>query len=253
MSKLTIGQKAERVLKLLFGLRNPRVASILKAYGFTAKDLDEGWKRLQALTANRLDNLPPPPADPSLLGQLDEWENKWFPIASASLEFRYPAAHAWLFANLHQTDGLDVLVSVGTFVKRVGDLESQKDVPDAAAARTLLTQRGLSDSVISEASALLQRAGQIAKDAPTPAVSPEQAQLAEDALWEWYLEWSKIARTVVTNRRLLRELGFLQSQAASATADAGTDTVDTSATDGAAPPLVAPAPATTAATASTTN
>lgn len=33
---------------------------------------------------------------------------------------------------------------------------------------------------------------------------------AEDALWSWYLEWSTIARTVITDRRLLRRLGFLR-------------------------------------------
>ncbi len=33
---------------------------------------------------------------------------------------------------------------------------------------------------------------------------------AETAMWSWYLEWSTIARTVINNRRHLRELGFLQ-------------------------------------------
>jgi hypothetical protein len=250
MAKLTIGQKAQRVLKLIFGLRNPRIASILAGYGFTVKDLDQGWKLLQALTENRLNNLPPPPTDPTLLVQLDEWENKWFPIAVASLQFRYPAAYAWLFANLHQTDGLDVLVSVGTFVRRLDDLASQKDVADAKAARKLLTERGLNDSTLGEANALLKRAGKIAKEPPAPAVSPEQAQAAEDALWQWYLEWSGIARAVITNRRMLRDLGFLQSGSASTDTTDTTDTTDaTDVTDvapPAAPPVAAPAPATAA-------
>jgi hypothetical protein len=243
MARLTIGQKADRVLKLLFGLRNPRIAAVLKAYGFTKKDLDEGWKLLAALTENRLDNLPPPPADPTLLVQLDEWENKWFPIAKASLQFRYPAAYAWLFANLHQTDGLDVIVSVGTFVRRIGELATQKDVDGAKAARKLLTERGLGDSVIGDATALINRTGSIAKEPAAPSVSPEQAQAAEDALWHWYLEWSGIARAVITNRRQLRDLGFLQSQGGSASADA-TDAAEpdaTGATDASATMAIAPA------------
>lgn len=35
---------------------------------------------------------------------------------------------------------------------------------------------------------------------------------AEQKLWAWYLEWSRIARAVITDRRDLRQLGFLQSQ-----------------------------------------
>ena len=31
---------------------------------------------------------------------------------------------------------------------------------------------------------------------------------AEDALWTWYLDWSQVARTAVTQRVLLRQLGF---------------------------------------------
>lgn len=30
-------------------------------------------------------------------------------------------------------------------------------------------------------------------------------------MWSWYLEWSRIARAVITDRRLLRDLGFLRS------------------------------------------
>ena len=53
MAKLTIGQKAERVLELLMGLRHPRVASTLAAYGFTEADLKSAtsgwWRRRVAL------------------------------------------------------------------------------------------------------------------------------------------------------------------------------------------------------------
>ena len=54
MAKLTIGQKAERVLELLMGLRHPRVASTLAAYGFTEADLNDGWNRLRTVWGKRL-------------------------------------------------------------------------------------------------------------------------------------------------------------------------------------------------------
>lgn len=39
---------------------------------------------------------------------------------------------------------------------------------------------------------------------------------AEEKLWAWYLEWSTIARTAITDRRLLKMLGFLRSSGAKA-------------------------------------
>ncbi len=35
---------------------------------------------------------------------------------------------------------------------------------------------------------------------------------AEDAMWSYYLLWSAIARRAISDRRLLRQLGFLRSQ-----------------------------------------
>lgn len=238
MSRLTLGQKAQRVLELLFGLRNARIASTLAAHGFTEKDLDEGWSLLKALTENRLANVPPPPADPSLLIRVDQWENMWFPIAQASLQYSFPEAYAWMFNNLHQTDGVDVLVSVGTFIDRFGKLASQKDVKDAAAAHKRLVERGLGVATIDEAQQLLKAAGTISREPPPPAIDPEQQRAAEDALWHWYLEWSGIARTVIKDRRLLRRLGFLQD-----TSSGSAPQTDAAQTDAAAPaPAAAPVP-----------
>src|SRR5688500_22311 len=97
MAKLSIGQKAERVLKLLLGLRNARVAEALRQYGFKETDLADGWRLLQALTAGRLQLRGALKQDPALLARLDEWENRWFPIAGATLRGRHPKVHDWLF------------------------------------------------------------------------------------------------------------------------------------------------------------
>ncbi len=207
MAKLTIGQKAERVLKLLYGLRNRRIAGALGAYGFSEADLDEGWNRLRALTTGRLRHQTRT-VDPKLYELLDEWENRWFPIASASLRFRFPEAHDWLFLNLTQTAGLQVVVSVGTFVERIEKLSSAQ-VPRAAESRAFLSARGLTEVVLGEAKRLLSQIQGVAAPAPPPeAPSLEEQKAAEDALWQWYLEWSQIARTVIHDGRLLRALGF---------------------------------------------
>jgi len=211
MAKLSIGQKAERVLKLLLGLRNARVAETLRQYGFKDSDLAEGWRLLQRLTDGRLQQRGPAKQDPALLAQLDAWENHWFPIAGAALRGRFPEVHEWLFLNLSQTEGPGVVVTVGTLLTRLDKLASEPALGERGAqARELLRERGLSDNTLQLARNLLQALGSVA---PSSAVSApadsEQQETAERALWSWYLEWAEIARVAVKDRRLLRDLGFL--------------------------------------------
>jgi hypothetical protein len=223
---LSLGEKAQRVLKLLLGLRNPRVASALAVYGFTEADMEEGWRLLQALGQRRLDRLPVGPRDADVIQKLDNWENLWFPIIDASLHRRFPATHERLFLNLSQTEGPEVAVSVQAMLDRIAQLD-QADGPYGAEgpkARELLKTRGLTDASLAEVRALL---GSLAKVAPAPtplSVEEEQARMAaaEDALWAWYLEWSQLARVGIKNRTLLRQLGFLSSKAGDS-GDAGED------------------------------
>jgi hypothetical protein len=215
MSKLTIGQKAARSLQFLMGVRNRRVASTLKQHGFGERDLAEGWTRLSTLTTGRLNVTAPVTADPRLVVALDAWENKWFPIASAALTSNHPEAHAHVFRNLSQTSGSEVVISVSTLLERVGSLASPKDEGglgrEGRAARDLLTKRGLTDTVIAEARSLIEQIGTIEADDPGAYVPSEEDQIAERKLWDWYLEWSRIARVAITDRRLLRQLGFRQN------------------------------------------
>jgi hypothetical protein len=209
MAKITTRQKAHRVLKLLLGLHSPRVLGPLASRGFEEEDAEEGWRLLRGVAKLRADALPAPKGDPSLLVKLDEWENTWFPLAEATLERRFPAVHKRVFLNLSQTEGPAVIISVGTFVDRVtplrdGDEESQK-------AAKLLARRGLNESVLMQARSLL---AQLGNTVPEEAAPPDlearrkETRAAEAELWAWYLEWSQIARGVITDRRLLRELGL---------------------------------------------
>lgn len=218
MAKLTLGQKADRVLDLLLGLRNARVAAALRAHGFTNDDLAEGWTLLRAVGKTKLDAEPEQPVlDADALQRLDEWENKWFPITSATLSRRAPEVAKWFFKNLSQTEGPAVILSVGTFLERFGKLDKpeSKGGPKAGgkAAKEKLLERGLTADVLQEAQALLDKLGGFSGPIPDlPDLEEEEAQLtgAEDAMWAWYLEWSQIARTSIKQRGLLRRLGFLQ-------------------------------------------
>jgi hypothetical protein len=213
-----IGDKATRVIRFLVGLRNPSVATALAGYGFTEQDMAEGWDLVNALGKGKLAVLPAQPRDMEILLKLDAWENHWFPVSSASLERRFPAVFARQFLNLQQAEGPEVAITVRTFVDRYDELSApdSKYGPEGAKARELLAARGVTPTVVDEARSLL---AQLTKVAVSPisqaSVVEQEAELsrAEDALWAWYLEWSKVARIAIKQRPLLRQLGFLTRHA----------------------------------------
>jgi len=212
--KLSIGEKAQRVLTLNMALRNPKVLKVLRAHGFTQEDLDEGWKLLRAVAEVKLSLLKEEPAlDPLQLRRLDDWENKWFPIITATLNRRYPDLHKVVFLNLTQTQGPAVVLSVSTLLKR---LKESERTAEGKAARKLLESRGVTKAVIADAEDMVEKLSSLAdvpEIGPTDEEEVDAAQAqAVDAMWAWYLEWSEIARSAIQSRSLLRSMGFLQSR-----------------------------------------
>src|SRR5687767_8853991 len=149
MATITIGDKAARVLKLMMGLRNKRVAAAMAAHGFTAADQAEGWKLLQAVSDVKLGMTDPAPAQAGIVVKLDVWENRWFPIVSATLERRFPAVHAQVFNNIAQTSGLELLVTVRTLIDRIEAMGNGQGTfgPEGQAAKAMLESRGFTASV----------------------------------------------------------------------------------------------------------
>ncbi|AKU95365.1 hypothetical protein AKJ09_02029 [Labilithrix luteola] len=226
---MPLGDKASRVLKLMMGMRSPRIASAMAAYGFKDSDLQEGWALLHAVGRVKLDANGIPTTDTNTLAELDAWENRWFPIASATLERRFPAVHAQIFKNLSQTEGPAVAVSVRTFLERFDQMAQGTGSYGAEGkqARDLLVSRGLTESVLNDARTLLENVGKIAvSKEPVAPQDPKIAEKAENDLWAWYLEWSQIARIAVTQRALLKQLGFMASRSKSHAADDGEETDD---------------------------
>ncbi|MEM1414505.1 MAG: hypothetical protein AAGH15_06380 [Myxococcota bacterium] len=212
MARLTIGQKANRVLKFLLGMRHPRISGAMREHGFDQRELDVGWALLRELTANRLDQPPPNRDTPNALKDLDGWENRWFPIVRASLERHFPDVAAQVFANLRQTEGVEVIVSVDTLLSRLRELGTQEG---GEAVLALLAERGLTPEERARAEALVATLGAVGQPSGL-ARSDAETRAAEDALWSWYLEWSTVARAVVKDRRLLRSMGFLRYRPGSA-------------------------------------
>jgi len=210
--KLTIGQKAMRVVKFLMGLRHPQVVKALAQHGFTQEQVQRGWALLGGLTEVSFDGLEREPG-PNTLVELDRFENTWFPIARATLAHHYPEVGAALFRNLPQTQGREVAVTVAIFLDRLGRMQRGEGEFGVAgpAARRLLAERGLRGTALAEGAALIESLQTVRPIEPLR-IDREREQQAEAALWAWYLEWSAIARVAIRDRRMLRALGFLNSK-----------------------------------------
>jgi hypothetical protein len=236
--KVSLGDKAQRVLKMMLGMRNARIAASMAAYGFTNSDLQEGWDLLRGVSRAKLDVVPAKTNNADTLDKLDAWEHKWFPIAEATVERRFPAVHAQLFRNLSRTTGPEVAVSVRTFVDRFDAMAAGSDPygVEGKKAAEVLAARGISKSVIDEARSLLETVTHTDSTQSSVSAEEDTAQLAEaeDKLWAWYLEWSQIARTAITQRALLRQMGFGGHHKTASEPDAGDGTDGTPAV--AAPP-----------------
>ncbi|MGE0791083.1 MAG: hypothetical protein AB7S26_35755 [Sandaracinaceae bacterium] len=199
MAKMTLGQKANRVLRLLIGLRQPRIAAALAAHGFDEAELRLGYDLLRQLSQGRLALVEPDPiAKP--VDALDAWENKWYPIIQAVLGAHFPEARDAVFLNIAQTSGPEVIVTVTTLLDR---LDSQPEE-----VREILKKRGLTAEAIGEARGILRSIEHLQSAVDEITANLEADAAAEKALWDWYLQWSTIVRTVVKSRRLLRALGF---------------------------------------------
>ena len=243
MARMTIGQKALRVVVFLLGLRHRQIAAALSRHGLTEEELAHGWTLVSTLTTGRLGSTQSENA--ALLAQLDEWENKWFPIVHAVLSTRHPAVRESVFRNLKQTSGPEVVVSVSTLLERFEQMARPVGEgglgEEGRSARDLLVRRGLDAAAVAEARQLLDKLASIAAPETEPDDTWEAADAAaERALWDWYLEWGGIARAVISDRKLLKALGYLKSQSGEVTEDPeavdheedGTDVPPASPTNG---------------------
>lgn len=207
MARLTFNQKSHRVVTFLLGMRNPRVFGALARYGFNQEALDEGWRLLNE--CGKVRGLRPDTVEavePKIVAKIDAWENEYFPVAEATLRRNFPDVHKRVFLNLSQTSGPPVVVGVKLFVDRVLDLEKATD-KQSKDARALLKDRGIDKAAIDEAKALLIEAG-TPLDAPAPVLEDFALELetAQQAMWDWYLEWAQIARVAVQDGRHLIQL-----------------------------------------------
>jgi hypothetical protein len=211
MARLTSGQKIHAAVQLLIALPDPGIHAALAPHGLTEAVLDDGWGRLRMVT-----HLPRPvglSTNPDIVKRVDALENRWFPMARYSLQFRYPDMARKLFDGLSQVSGAAALVSADLFVSRIEQMAAGVEPfgEQGPEARAALRERGLTDEVLGEIRSLLAEV----RTFPAGTVrmpDSEGRKAALDALWAWYREWAGVARIAVKNRTHLRMLGLRRSR-----------------------------------------
>ena len=209
---LTLNDKLWRMLSFLVGLRDPRLFAVMATRGMTPEIFEEGWNLFTTAAGAKLrytstGGLCGSPEETKLLAALDDWENSWFPILSATLSRHLPAMHEKVFENLTQTSGKGVIVSVGTLLDRYASLSGS---PNGDAAVQLLESRGFTAEARKPAEDALAKLCAIG-EAVVPDIEPSSKEEQDKALeeaWAWYREWSTIARTLFKRGDILIRLGL---------------------------------------------
>lgn len=216
MARLSSLQKAQRVLRFVLSLRNPKISGVLAAHGFGPDDLDEVWTLFQALAPVSFvpaRTRPNPTGD--ALRAIIAWRKRWQLVINACLTRHHPAlADAWK-ARQRETLVAHPIPWAMAFASFHGWLSTRAaSRMSGRAALALLATRGLTPALVDELRGLTDQAVGLpgsarAGDATAPTADIEEAI---GRLWAWYLEWGEVVRTQVEDGRLLRQAGFLSGE-----------------------------------------
>jgi hypothetical protein len=212
---LALDDKIERVTRFLISFGNRQVMAQMRPQGFSPQQLSEGWALAQKAAEPWLEKAPivsDTNAAREALGHLDDWENRHLPVIEATLRVRYPAIYARVVEGLSQTSGPSLLLTVPRLLANLRTLQAAGDDVSQQAWQ-LLGQRGITPDVIEQAALLIKQAS-AADTSPEPISQDEiERQRVEreanvQRMWDWYIEWSAIARARIKDGNVLRRMGF---------------------------------------------
>jgi hypothetical protein len=198
------------------------IRAMLASYGYSEADHQRGWSLTLATSGYRPAEAAAPttPAAAAALAAIDAWDEPTFRIARASLG-AFPAQLDFVFAGLEAQTGAAAVASVTVFLNRLDELESGKGRKathkDDLAALAKLSARGITVEERARMRGLLSVAlasepvvvGEVDAGASAKAAKEAEAERAAKLeLYQWYAEWSEIARVVVKRRDYLIQLGL---------------------------------------------
>jgi len=204
MPYFSLHQKVHLLVDFLMGMRLPEPYEMLVDCGWSAEQLDRGWRLVEQagrarfseerITADRTN------------AELLEFKNRWFPVVRLVLGKRKPRITARLIGSYDSRSQGSAGFLVEPFLSTLSELEASDD-PEERAARELLRERGLSAKAVATAARLVEQSRRLIATKPPAALLEAEAR-AEVELWDFYQEWAGLARRAITNRNLLRSLGL---------------------------------------------
>lgn len=215
MPKYPLTYRLARVLRFLSALRDPGVAARLAQRGFDEAEAERGWRYLDAASGRHMSmQFPADLPDMSfgeLLDRIGEWYRVAYDIADATLRHEFPRMHDQVFEDLTKARGTKGILHAKLLLSRLDHL-ARSDDPACAEALALLAKRGLGQDQLDEGEELVRSERTEGRPPPPGGYveAEQQRQADEAALWDWYLAWSQIARTVVESKRLRIRMGISQ-------------------------------------------
>lgn len=203
-------EKIQRSVRFLLGLADPRVQAELVPHGFDQAALERARELVNAAVIPEF--RPAEPAEQEAhLAELAEFQRRYYRIIKSALKLHHPKVLAWTLNRLPPVRGKELLTAIPILVERLRELEagSSPHGKEGQTAMALLAARGLNDEVLKSVERTIEKAKTYRRKPNDTSHLKEQTSAAE-ALWAFYVEWSVIARTAITDRASLRALGFRQ-------------------------------------------
>ena len=204
MATYTLHKKVHLLVDFLIGMRLPEPHEILVAFGWSTEELDLGWTLVER--AGRARFSEERIVADRVNAELVEFKKRWFSVVRLTLGKRSPRVAALLLGGCDLSSQASAGFLVEPFLTSLAELETSAD-PDERAARQLLHERGLTAEVCRAAAELVEQSRQLISTKPSAELFAAEAS-AEAELWDFYLEWSGLARRAISNRNLLRCLGL---------------------------------------------
>lgn len=204
MATYTFPQKVHLLVDFLLGMRLPETYAAMADFGWSAEKLEKGWQHVDR--AGRARFSEERITRDRTLVELTAFKKRWFGVVRIVLENRNPELALRLLGNIELSTQASASFLVEPFLRVLDELEGSSDASERA-ARELLRERGLTLEVTNAGRKLIAQTRATVVTRPSDSFLEAEAR-AEKELWDFYLEWSGLARRSISNRNLLRLLGL---------------------------------------------
>jgi hypothetical protein len=213
VSEITLERALDRCLTFLRGVgTDVRAFRLMTGVGYTAQIHKAGWDLALAASGYQAPVVQSA-ATPEALAAIRTLDAEDGPLLSrldASLRFNHPAQAAFVVGELRAATGVNAVINVHTLLTRLGQLggpDRAAQREDDLAALATLRARGLDEAALERLRALVSLAQTSPELIDVAPPDPELRQ-RQFAVYQWFFEWSRLARNVIKDTRTLRRLGL---------------------------------------------